>query len=123
MIQVALALAGGFGAVLRFLVDQAISRRGSTAGMPLGTAVINLTGSFLLGLVTGWWASAGGDPAVKLAIGTGFLGGFTTFSTASVEAARLLRSGRATRGLGYALGTMLASVLLAMLGIWLGQAG
>lgn len=116
MIALLVALAGGLGAVTRFVVDAEIGRRTPRFGIPLGTAVINVTGSFLLGWITGWWATHGGDPGLKLALGTGFMGGYTTFSTASVEAARLLRAGEGWR-LALHAGGML---ILGLAGAWCG---
>lgn len=121
MIEFVVALTGGVGAVTRFLVDAAIGRRTRHFGMPLGTAAINVTGSLLLGLIAGWFAFHTGDPGVKAALGTGFLGGYTTFSTASVEAARLARTDRRALVLVHAGGTLVASVLGAGLGFWLGS--
>jgi CrcB protein len=121
MIQVLIALAGGLGAVTRFVVDAQIGRRAANLGLPLGTATINVTGSLLLGLIVGWWSAHTGDPGLKLAIGTGFMGGYTTFSTASVEAARLAHAGEARRLVIHAGGMFLLSIVVAGLGIWLGR--
>ena len=118
-----LALAGGLGAAARFVVDALVARH-SSFRVPLGTVVINVTGSFLLGLVTGLFAlgspvSAGAT--VKAVLGTGFCGGYTTFSTASVEVTRLwVAEGRRT-GMGYAAATLAGSVAGAALGIGLGH--
>lgn len=120
MIFLLVALAGGLGAVVRFLLDATIGRRGPRLGIPLGTLVINITGSFLLAWLTGWWAMHTGDPGFKLTLGTGFLGGYTTFSTASVEAARLLRAGEGWRAAVHAGSTAVLSVAAAILGFWIG---
>lgn len=83
-----MALVGGVGALARFVVDAAVSAR--TAGqLPLGTLVANLTGSALLGLMTGLGVT--GD-ALLLA-GTGVLGSYTTFSTWMLESHRLAEEG------------------------------
>jgi CrcB protein len=121
MIPLLVALAGGLGAVARFVVDAEVSRRGSRLGLPFGTAVINITGSFLLGLVTGWWSFHTGDPDTRSLLGAGFLGGFTTFSTACVEAARLARAGRNWAVLVHTAGMLVLSVLGAALGFWMGS--
>ena len=120
MIQLLVALAGGLGAVARFLVDAEIGRRASRAPLPLGTVVINVSGSLLLGLVTGWWSVHTGDPDVRSLLGLGFLGGYTTFSTACVEAARLAGAGRAWSVLAHVAGMLVLSVAAAGLGFWLG---
>jgi fluoride exporter len=84
------ALAGGLGAATRFAVDGAVRRR-----FPLvPTLVVNVTGSFLLGLVAGLLVRGTVAPALGSVLGTGFLGGYTTFSTASTETVRLLQARR-----------------------------
>jgi len=112
------SVAGGLGAVLRFVLDSAVRAR--FARHPLGTLLINLSGSLLLGLLAG---VALAEPELErwhVVLGTGFLGGYTTFSTASFEAVTLLREGRALAGALHAGGMLLASVALAGLGLWLG---
>ncbi len=121
MIQFVIALAGGFGAVTRFVVDAEVGRRLPRRGLPLGTATINISGSFLLGVITGWWAFHSGNPATKSLLGTGFMGGYTTFSTASVEGARLARAGRGWVLLVHSGGMLVLSVAMAALGFWLGR--
>lgn len=115
---VLVALAGGLGAVARFLLDGAIRGRVRTA-MPWGTVTINLTGSLLLGLLTG--LSIGGllPGSVQLIAGTGFLGGYTTFSTASYETVRLLQEGRWVLGLLNGFGVALLATAAALLGLML----
>jgi len=110
-----LSVAGGVGAALRLLVDGAVRDR-LGARLPWGTALINLTGSFVLGLLTGW-AGHGLPEPVLLVVGTGLLGGYTTFSTASVETVRLLQQRRYAASLGYGLGVLVLSVALALAGI------
>jgi len=118
---VLLALAGGLGAAARFLVDGAVSRRLRSA-VPLGTVVVNVTACLLLGLVTGWVLAHAGHDAVAAVLGVGFLGGYSTFSTASVEGARLLLAGRPAAAVGHALGMLVACLLATALGLALGGA-
>lgn len=118
MIVLWVALAGGLGAVARLVLDGAVRQR--VPGYPLGTVLVNLTGSLLLGLVAGLAAGAALSPSAQLVVGTGFLGGCTTFSTASVETARLVREGRWSVALLHGLGMLLGSVVLAGLGWGLG---
>jgi CrcB protein len=120
VIGLLIALAGGLGAVVRFLADGLVDGLARRASIPLGTLVINVSGSLLLGLITGWWAAHTGDPGLRLALGTGFLGGYTTFSTASVEAARLALSGRGWAAVAQAAGMVVLGVTAAALGLWLG---
>lgn len=112
------ALAGGLGAAARFWVDAAVTRHNPTR-FPVGTLLINVSGSLLLGLLTGWVLFHGGLGDAAAVAGTGFLGGYTTFSTASVEAFRLARSERRRAAAAYAAGTMVASVGAAVVGLWL----
>jgi fluoride exporter len=121
MIIVVMALAGGLGAVTRFVLDGAVVRR--TGGrFPYGTVIINLTGSLLLGLVTGLAAGHLVPDALRLVVGTGFLGGYTTFSTASLETLRLVQERRPTAALLNGLGTLLGTVALAAVGFAVGSA-
>ena len=118
----AVAGAGGCGAVLRYLLDLLISRR--VHRFPLATLVINISGAALLGLLVGLVGLVGGrwlPTAGREILGTGFLGGFTTFSTASVQTVRLLQERRWTAGASYAVGTLVGSVLAALAGLALGS--
>lgn len=113
-LAVLLALGGGAGAVARFFIDAWLSRH--SPPLPVGTLVINLSGSLLLGLVVG---ALGSEPAAAV-LGTGFCGGCTTFSTASVEIVRLWVTRGLLTGWGYALGSLVGCVLAAALGLALG---
>ncbi len=117
MIALLVALAGGLGAVARFQSDAAIARLHSLR-MPLGTLTINTVGSGLLGLITGYVMFHTGAPEWAAIAGTGFMGGFTTFSTASVEGIRLVRAGRPLAAVVHAGGGLLAGLVAATLGIW-----
>ena len=114
-------LAGGLGAVARFLLESRINSRFSVP-VPLGTLVINVMGSLLLGLIT---AAAlnhlGFSQNLKEPLGTGFCGGFTTFSTASVETARAACGCRKRVGALHCMGMAIAGVLAAILGLALGS--
>ncbi|MEO9015175.1 MAG: fluoride efflux transporter CrcB [Terrimesophilobacter sp.] len=114
------SVAGGLGAAARFALDGVISGKFRSA-YPVGTTVINVTGSLLLGLVTGLTISHGMPQQWHLILGSGFLGGYTTFSTASVETVRLFQAGRHLSALATALGMLVFSVLAAALGLWLGS--
>ncbi len=86
-------LAGSLGAAARFVTDGTIRARASRA-VPVGTLVINLSGSLLLGVLTGLVVFHHVTTTLTLIAGTGFCGGFTTFSTASFETVRLLQRGQ-----------------------------
>ena len=114
-----LAVAGGVGAAARFLADALVARH-NPFRVPLGTMLINITGSLLLGLLTGLLTLGPPESTsamVRAVLGTGFCGGYTTFSTASVETVRLwIAEGRNT-GLGYAAATLVGSVAAAGVGL------
>lgn len=112
------SLCGGLGALARFLLDAAINARVRT-DFPAGTLTINVTGSLLLGFLAGWAGGhAGFPPALQAALGVGFCGGFTTFSTASVEAMRLWSAD----GVGAAARYVVASVAGATIAVVFGLA-
>ena len=89
LVWVGVAALGGVGALARFALDAAVSERAS-GGLPLGTLVVNLTGAFALGVLSG--ADVAGD-ALLLA-GTATLGSYTTFSTWMLESERLGEDGQ-----------------------------
>lgn len=104
-------LAGSLGAGARFVVDGAV--RGRVASrVPVGTVIINLSGSLLLGIVTGLVVFHHVTSTVTLVAGTGFCGGFTTFSTHSFETVRLLQQGELGAA-GVNLGVTVAGTLAA----------
>ncbi|PYY35328.1 fluoride efflux transporter CrcB [Curtobacterium sp. MCJR17_055] len=113
------AAGGGVGAALRFVLDGLVKAR--VRRFPLGTVLVNVTGSFVLGLVTG--LGGAGTIAVPMVtvLGTGMMGGYTTFSTASVETVQLLRSGKTRLAVLNGLGMLVVSVGAAALGLWLGR--
>lgn len=119
LVFVILACAGGIGAACRLLVDGLIRSR-TRGGYPIGTTVINVTGSLLLGLVVGLTINHVLPDEWQLILGTGFLGGYTTFSTASFETVRLIQDRRYVAGLLNGLGMLVAAALAAAIGLWLG---
>jgi CrcB protein len=112
-----MAIAGGLGAVARFVLDSIVRMR--VEAYPLGTLIINLSGSFLLGLVVGL-ADHALSSEWRLVLGTGFLGGYTTFSTASYEAVRLAQQGRWREVSLHTIGMAIGAFVLAVAGLWLG---
>lgn len=117
---VALVAAGAaLGAPLRYLADRAVQARHDTV-FPWGTFTVNVLGSFVLGAVAG--ASSRLDPALAAALGVGFCGALTTYSTFGYETVRLLQ----VRPRFYAVANVLASVFAgvgaAVVGFALGAA-
>lgn len=119
LVFVTLAAAGGLGASSRMLIDGLIKSRMSTA-LPWGTIIINVSGSLALGLLTGLAGANLLPEAWHLVLGTGFLGGYTTFSTASFETVRLLQERRWVAGLVNGLGTLVFATAATAIGMWLG---
>lgn len=114
-----LAAAGGFGAASRMLLDEFVTSKIS-GSIPWGTITINVSGSLALGLLTGLTVGHLVPDPWLLVIGTGFLGGYTTFSTASVETIRLMQQRRWMLSLANGFGTLVASAGAAGLGLWVG---
>jgi len=86
---------GGFvGAISRYLLATWVAGRAGTA-FPLGTLVINLSGSFVLGLLLGGLENHTATPTLRLALATGVIGAYTTFSTFTYETIRLIEDGSA----------------------------
>ncbi|GAA1496307.1 fluoride efflux transporter CrcB [Paeniglutamicibacter kerguelensis] len=115
----ALALAGGIGASVRYVAD-GIIRSKVPAGYPWPTTLINVSGSMVLGFLTGLAMDSLLPADLMIVLGTGFLGGYTTFSTASYETVQLVRDRRYAAALGNGLGLAVAAVAAALLGLWLG---
>ncbi|MFS0884136.1 FluC/FEX family fluoride channel [Aeromicrobium sp. 179-A 4D2 NHS] len=121
-IALALVLAGGtVGTLARAALEEGFGAgRGE---WPWATFGINVVGSFLLGLLVAVLVVRGGDERWRLALGTGVLGGFTTYSTFIVEADRLVADGHVGLATGYALGSVVLGVAAAALGTALGRVG
>jgi len=103
---------GGVGAILRFLLDSAVSARVGRE-FPYGTLIVNLTGAFILGLLVG---VALGQDAYRIA-GTGLTGAFTTFSTWTLESHRLGEDGQLRLGIV----NFAVSLILGIAAAWAGR--
>lgn len=117
---VVLALAGGVGAAARYLVDAGVTTalaRRRPPRVPVATLVVNVTACLLLGLLTGWSLAHPGTEGLRAVLGVGFLGGYSTFSTASVEGARLLLDGRGPAAVLHAGGMLLACLAASVVGL------
>lgn len=121
LLALAVALGGGAGAAGRMVLDGLVKARVG-GGYPWGTTLINVTGSFLLGMVTGLVAVHGLASGWGVVIGTGVLGGYTTFSTASYETVRLVQARRWRAATANGFGMLLVALAAAALGLWAGSA-
>jgi fluoride exporter len=104
-------LGSGLGGACRYGIGAMLARLYPTGSFPWATLGVNLLGSFLLGLLAGFYP----DPQARerLLLGVGFLGGFTTFSTLMWDSSQLKPSG--------AIANLLLSVLLGLIAVWLGH--
>lgn len=115
------ALGGAVGAVGRYGVGLLAVRWWGTA-LPLGTVVVNLAGSFLIGLAVPLVLGKSGAPEpLRLALAVGFLGSFTTFSTFSLDTLALFEAGRPGWALANAVGSVVLGLGCVGLGIWVGR--
>jgi fluoride exporter len=119
IITLLVSMAGGLGAVARLVLDGLIRGRHALE-YPVGTTLINVSGSFLLGLLGGLALRHGLPTSVHLVLGTGFLGGYTTFSTASVETVRLLQDRRWLAAVANGFGLVVVASAAAAAGLNLG---
>ncbi len=121
--EILLVGAGGFlGANCRYLLVSALAAR-LGASFPYGTLITNVSGSFAIGaLLTVLLHHVTLDPAWRLLLVVGFLGGYTTFSSYSFEALALAEQGQWLRSLAYVLGSNALSLAACFLGIALARA-
>lgn len=117
----AVFVAGAAGAVCRYLLDGFVQERWDGA-FPMGTFVVNMLGAFLLGILTGFvTAHSSTSPAIRVGVGVGFIGAFTTFSTLAYESLRLLREGSPRYATTNLLGSTIVGLLVASIGLSLGS--
>jgi CrcB protein len=113
---IAFIAAGAVGAPVRYLVDGYIGDR--TQGVfPWGTFLINVTGSLLLGILTGLALYHAFPNTPKVALGTGFCGAYTTFSTFTFETVRLIEEGAINEAFRNALASLATCTVAAAVGI------
>jgi len=118
MAYIVVFLGGGLGAALRHGINLAVARM-LGAEFPYATFFINVTGSFVMGLIAAWFAFKGdASQHWRLFLTTGILGGYTTFSTFSLDAALLYERGQLMLAVVYVTG----SVVLGLVGLFAGLA-
>lgn len=113
------ATGGALGSMLRYGMGRwAIALMGP--GFPFGTFVVNIAGGLLMGLLAGWLArgSDGGED-LRLLLGVGVLGGFTTFSAFSLEVFNMITRTEIVLAAAYAISSVAGSVLAVLAGVWL----
>ncbi|GAA5534047.1 fluoride efflux transporter CrcB [Deinococcus aluminii] len=113
------ALGGALGALARYGVNLLVAGRLATtswATFPLATLLVNVAGSFLLAFITTLALRGLVSPAWRLALGTGFVGAFTTFSTFEWESDLMVREGEFTRVSVYVLGNLVLGYIAVLLG-------
>jgi len=110
------SVAGAVGAPARYIVERAITRRRAGA-FPLGTFVVNVSGSLVLGLIAGAALYHGFAGAPRAWLGTGFCGAYTTFSTFTFETVRLIEEGDTREAFGNAFGSLVVGGLAAGAGL------
>ena len=113
---------GTLGTLLRYLIDAASVR---VSDFALDIFIINVVGAFILAALVGYITGAG-EPTrnqlkLRLFVGTGTMGGFTTYSTLAVETAHNIGDGRWASALVYSLGTLLVGALLSVVGMLAGR--
>lgn len=108
------------GAVVRYVVEQALPH--DVTGWPMGTFLTNVSGCFLLGVLMALLTVAGrGGTLLRIFLGVGVLGGYTTFSTYAVQASSLVDAGKPLVAVGYLFATVIAACTAALLGLTAGR--
>ena len=116
---IVIGLAGALGAATRYLLGHSIAERMSPQ-IPFGTLLINVTGAFAIGLLFALASQKLLSPALQTILATGFLGGYTTFSTLCWEGTQLVRKGNPVQSFCYFASTFVLGLCAALLGITLG---
>jgi CrcB protein len=118
MSWLAVALGGAVGSLLRYGMGLLYN----LPGWPLGTWLVNVLGSFCIGLFFVWGKEKGlMSPDWYLLLTTGIMGGFTTFSTFSLEVVTYMLQGQAAKALMYAALSVIVGLLACAAGIWLAR--
>ena len=111
---------GAIGAGARHLVGQILLAR-LGPGFPWWTLSVNIAGSLLMGLLIGWLARSGGSDQARLFLGVGVLGGFTTFSAFSLEAALMIERRELATAFVYVAGSVVLSIAALFVGLMIAR--
>ena len=114
------AVGGGMGAMLRYVVGQWTAANFG-AGFPLGTWVVNIVGGLAMGLLVATLARAAEAEPLRLLLGVGVLGGFTTFSAFSLDLFTMINRGDIGPAAAYAISSVAGGVIALMAGLYLGR--
>ena len=110
---------GALGAALRYCVSLAFAGRG---GFPYATLAVNLIGGFAMGVLAALVLRGVASEGLRLFVGVGILGGFTTFSAFSLEIFQMIERGHIALAGGYAIASVIGSIAALALGYWLSRA-
>lgn len=110
------AVAGAIGAPARFVIERLLTRPGRL-GVPWGTFVVNVTGSFALGVVAGAALEHGLSATMVAVVGSGFLGAYTTFSTFVYEVVRRAEAGALRLAAAYVGASVTVGTAAAVIGL------
>jgi fluoride exporter len=114
---------GGFlGSIARYVTARSIDRKLNVLLFPYGTFIVNIAGSLILGMLYGWLSRKTGDSkSLRLFLGTGFCGGFTTFSAFTFENVNLWQQKLIVESIFYILISLLLGFLAVVAGISIGK--
>jgi CrcB protein len=110
---------GALGAAARYLAANAFGLRGD---WPMGTFLVNLLGGLLMGVLAAFVLRGSASEGVRLFVGVGILGGFTTFSAFSLEGFNMIARGQWALAIGYALASVTGSILALAIGYGVARA-
>lgn len=111
-------LGGGTGSLLRYMISKWVPT--IQTGFPYATLMVNILGSLLIGILLGWFSKNQSiSQNTLLLVGTGFCGGFTTFSAFAFENQLFLKNGDITTFALYTIASITLGILVVFLGVWL----